>query len=123
MTQTCLGLRLQPWAKGEAAQPLQSVLFPETKTVVIPPHKTWMDSLPNYAGNETVCQKNVPTWMYLLNRASGFGPPTRVACTYLGGIGQGESAKNRGSMAKQERKTVRTTSIDVEGREYRRRLS
>lgn len=32
---------------GMDAQPLQTVMFPETRTMVVPP-------LPNYAGNETI---------------------------------------------------------------------
>lgn len=48
-------------ATGVEVQPLQTVMFPGTKTVVIPPHEQWMDSLPNYAGNETVAQRKAGT--------------------------------------------------------------
>lgn len=32
------------------AQPHQMVLFPDIKSVAIPPHKTWKDSRRNYVG-------------------------------------------------------------------------
>lgn len=41
-------------AIGVDALHLQTVLFPDTRTVVIPPSETWINSLPNYAGNEAI---------------------------------------------------------------------
>lgn len=103
-----------------------SVPFPETRTVVIPPHETWMDSLPNYTGNETVSQNKAGT---LVDRVIIGGcsyqtvPMDSEAGACMGGIGRRELAGNRGSNAKMEKKTVRTASTEPEARKYRRRLS
>lgn len=46
---------------GVDAQPLHTVLLPDTRTVVIPTHEAWMDSCPKYARNETIKQRMAGT--------------------------------------------------------------
>lgn len=102
-----------------------------TKTVVIPPHEQWMDSLLNYLGNETVDQRKAGTHLdCVIIGGCTYQTEPMVSDPQLKAQGPDSvgtqkvgSSSNRSSAAKAERKVNYLPRREVNDRDYQRRSS